>query len=410
MTSATYVNYDKFFADAIEKVKHEGRYRNFLNISREVGNFPYATNHNNGNKVVLWCSNDYLGMGQHPSVVNAMVETTKAMGTGSGGTRNISGNNSAVVELENELAGLHNKSKALVFTSGYVANDATLKTMAKIIPDLVVFSDSSNHASIIEGIRHSKLEKVIFKHNNMEDLEIKLQQYDVNRPKLIVFESVYSMTGDIAPIAEICELADKYRAITYLDEVHAVGMYGKQGGGIAEMQNLSDRITIIQGTLGKAFGAMGGYIASTHNIIDAIRSYASGFIFTTSLPPSLAKAATTSIKHLKSSTAERLKLHEQVAKTREKLMLKGIICAASKSHIIPIVIGDPVKCREASNLLLTKYNIFVQHINYPTVPKGSERLRITPTPMHTDAMIDELANAVADVFETLGIIQSEVAA
>ncbi|MBN9543125.1 MAG: 5-aminolevulinate synthase [Alphaproteobacteria bacterium] len=410
MIELKYINYDQFFKEAVDKIKAEGRYRSFLNLSREVGNFPFATNHNTNQKIILWCSNDYLGMGQHKDVIEAMVKTTKEMGTGSGGTRNISGNNSAIVELEAELASLHHKERALVFTSGYVSNDATISTLAKILPDLVIFSDSDNHASIIEGIRRSGLEKVIFKHNDMADLEEKISKYDINRPKIIIFESVYSMSGDIVPLKEICDIADKYRALTYIDEVHAVGMYGKNGGGIGDQMNMMERITIIQATLGKAFGAMGGYIASSNNIVDAIRSYATGFIFTTSLPPSLAKAATSSIKHLKVSTKEREMLHEQVNKAKEALTRNGIKFVDAKSHIIPIIIGDPNKCRQASQLLLEKHNIFVQHINYPTVPRGKERLRITPTPSHTDSMINQMAESIASVFAELGIVQAEQAA
>ncbi|MBN8828411.1 MAG: 5-aminolevulinate synthase [Sphingobacteriia bacterium] len=397
------INYDNYFKEAIEKVKQEGRYRNFLNISRINGRFPLAINKKNNKEITLWCSNDYLGMGQHSDVINAMMHTTEAMGTGAGGTRNISGTNSPIVDLEYEIASLHNKQSALVFTSGYVSNDATISTLSKIIPDLVIFSDQDNHASIIEGIRRSGAEKYVFKHNNVEHLEQLLKSVDIEKPKLIIFESLYSMTGDIVPLEKICNLADKYRAMTYMDEVHAVGMYGKHGGGIGEHLNLMNRVTIIQGTLGKAFGVMGGYIAANSNIIDAIRSYASGFIFTTALPPSLAAAALASIRYLKNSNKERELLHLTVNKVKSLLKKQNINIIENESHIIPIMIGNPVLCKEASTILLEEFNIFVQHINYPTVPKGTERLRITPTPFHTDQMIEQLMEGIIEVFTRLHI-------
>lgn len=406
MLEITNINYDKYFKESIQKIKDEGRYRSFLNITREVGNFPYAINNDNGRKIVLWCSNDYLGMGQHEKVVSAMAEASKSMGAGSGGTRNISGNNSAIVELENELSLLHKKENSLVFTSGYVANDATLSTISKILPDLAIFSDQDNHASMIEGIRRSGAEKFIFKHNDLQHLEELLSSVDIQRPKLIVFESIYSMSGDIAPIQGICDLADKYRAITYIDEVHAVGMYGPNGGGITEMTGLSDRITIIQGTLGKAIGVMGGYISSTNNIVDAIRSYASGFIFTTSLPPSLSKAASVSTKHLRENSYERDQLHKVVLKTKSLMKANNIKYIDNNSHIIPVIIGDPNKCRIASQILLDEFDIFVQHINYPTVPRGTERLRITPTPLHTEEMIEKLVLGLTRIFKELHIEQA----
>jgi 5-aminolevulinate synthase len=397
------MNYDKFFSDAINSLKIEGRYRSFTDIARYAGRFPVAKNYSGNGDVIVWCINDYLGMGQHPKVVQAALEATGSMGVGAGGTRNIAGNNHPLVMLEHELADLHHKDSALVFTSGYVANEATISTLGKLLPNLVIFSDESNHASIIEGIRNSRAEKYIFRHNDAAHLESLLKSVDINRPKIIIFESAYSMDGYISPIKEICDLADKYNAITYIDEVHTVGLYGPRGGGISERDGLMDRITIIQGTLGKAFGVMGGYIAASANLVDAIRSYAPGFIFTTALPPSLAAAATASIRHLKTSTAEREKHQRQVSKLKTALDGEGIRYLKNNSHIIPVMINDASLCRQASNILLNEYNIFVQHINYPTVPRGTERLRITPTPFHTDEMIENLVGALKVVLERLEV-------
>lgn len=398
------VDYKNIFAAAIQHVKDEGRYREFTNFGRIAGEFPQANNyHNHGKAVTLWCSNDYLGMGQHPDVIAAMNIAASEMGAGAGGTRNISGTNKAVVSLEAELADLHHKDAALVFVCGYLANQATLSTLCNILPDVAIFSDSQNHASMIEGIRNSRKEKFIFRHNDLEHLESLLQSVEPSRPKLIAFESVYSMDGDIAPIKEICELADQYQAITYLDEVHAVGMYGSRGGGVAEERGLMERITIIQGTLAKAYGVLGGYIASDALLVDVIRSYAPGFIFTTALPPSLAAAAAQSIHHLKESNKEREGQRASVAKLRAKLDEAGIPYIKNESHIVPVMICDPDLCREASQILLNEFNIFVQHINYPTVPKGTERLRITPTPLHTDDMIDHLVAGLVEVFNRLDL-------
>jgi 5-aminolevulinate synthase len=391
------IDYEKLFANAVQTVKDEGRYREFQDIRRHVGKFPLAYDFKREKEITVWCINDYLGMAQNPKVINAAVEATKKLGIGSGGTRNIGGNHHALVELEKELADLHGKERALVFTSGYISNDATISTLVKVIPDLVMFSDASNHASIIEGIKRSGAEKYVYEHNDLADLEEQLKQVDPSRPKLILFESVYSMDGAISPMRYICDLADKYAAMTYVDEVHAVGMYGPTGGGISEVLGLSDRLTIIEGTLAKGFGVMGGYIAGSNNIIDAVRSYASGFIFTTSIPPTLASASLASIRHLRGSNIEREKLHEQVAKVKAKLDEAGIQYMKNDSHMVPIMLGDPNKCRAVSHKLLDKYGIFVQHVNYPTVPRGAERLRITPTPLHTDEMIDRLVGALTDI-------------
>lgn len=396
------VNYDKYFTNAIEQVKLEGRYRIFTDLSRQAGKFPVAINHSKNNEeVVLWCSNDYLGMGQHPEVIKAISEAASSMGAGAGGTRNIGGNNHAVVELESELADLHNKEAALAFVCGYVANDATLSTLAKILPNLVTFSDQFNHASMIEGIKSGRSEKYIFRHNDVAHLEELLQAIDPSRPKLIAFESIYSMEGDVAPIAKICDLADKYNAITYLDEVHAVGMYGRRGGGVAERENLMDRLTIIQGTLAKAFGGMGGYIAANSLLVDVIRSYAPGFIFTTALPPSLAYGAVASIKHLKNSNQERQKQQERVARLKTMLRQCKIPFKDNGTHIVPVMVCDANLCRAASEKLMNEYAIFAQHINFPTVPRGTERLRITPTPLHTDEMMEKLVDALINIFDEL---------
>jgi len=395
------MNYDFFFEGALAKLKAEGNYRQFTDIERYAGKFPLARDYKRGADVILWCSNDYLGMGQHPKVIAAMVEAAEKMGAGAGGTRNISGTNHPLVALEAELADLHNKESALVFTSGYVANETTLGTLGALLPDAVIFSDQLNHASMIEGIRKSKAEKHIFRHNEAGHLESLLKQTDINRPKIIAFESVYSMDGDIAPIAEICELAEKYNALTYLDEVHAVGLYGDKGGGISDKLGLSNRISLIQGTLAKGFGVIGGYIAASHKLVDAIRSFAPGFIFSTALPPAVAAAALASVRHLKNSNAERKNHQANVAKLKNILLAAGIPIIHTESHIIPVLIGDPFSSRIASQKLLEDYNIFVQHINYPTVPKGKECLRLTPTPLHTEEMMRDLEAALKQVLAGL---------
>ncbi|MCH2038918.1 MAG: 5-aminolevulinate synthase, partial [Rickettsiales bacterium] len=345
------MNYNKIFSQAIESLKEEGRYRTFTDLGRHAGAFPKAVNHDTGADITIWCSNDYLGMGQHPDVINAMNEAASKMGAGAGGTRNISGTNRPVVMLEKELASLHNKDSALVFVCGYLANETTLSTIATILPDCVILSDQCNHSSMIQGIKLSKVEKHIFRHNDVEHLEELLSQIDPNRPKLIAFESVYSMDGDVAPIAEICDLAEKYNALTYLDEVHAVGMYGNQGGGIAQEQGISDRVTIIQGTLAKAYGVMGGYIAADKTLVDVVRSYGSGFIFTTAIPPSLANAAYTSVKHLRSSQSERFIQKERVAMLKSKLIANGVPVLDNETHIVPVMVRNPNICREISQRL-----------------------------------------------------------
>lgn len=396
------MDYQACFSQAIDRIKEEGRYREFTDLARKAGQFPMADDKTHDKKdVTIWCSNDYLGMGQHPDVIKAMQNAAGEMGAGAGGTRNISGTHSKVVEMERELATLHNKEAALAFVCGYLANEATLRTLAVTLPDCIIFSDQNNHASMIEGIRAGRSEKHIFRHNDLEHLEQLLKSVDIDRPKVIAFESVYSMDGDIAPIKEICDLADKYNAITYLDEVHAVGMYGPHGGGIAEQRGLMDRVTIIQGTLAKAYGVMGGYIAGDALLVDVIRSYAPGFIFTTALPPSLSAAATASIKHLKESDVERDKQKERVERLKSMLRQARIPFLDAESHIVPVMIRDAVQCRKASEILLQEHKIFVQHINFPTVPRGTERLRITPTPLHTDEMMEKLLDALIDVFERL---------
>ncbi len=398
------MNYDAFFASALDQLRSERRYRVFADLERIAGRFPHTTWHSpdGPRDIIVWCSNDYLGMGQHPKVIGAMVETAARMGTGAGGTRNISGTNHPLVELERELADLHGKQSALLFTSGYVSNETGIATIARLIPNCLILSDSFNHNSMIEGVRRSGCEKQIFRHNDLAHLEELLQKAG-DRPKLVVFESIYSMDADIAPIGAICDLAEKYNAMTYLDEVHAVGMYGPRGAGIAERDGVMARVDVIEGTLGKAFGCFGGYIAASANICDAVRSYAPGFIFTTALPPAVCAAATASIRHLKTSQWERERHQDRVARTKAVLTAAGLPVMPSVTHIIPIAVGDPEKCKAASDLLLAEHGIYIQPINYPTVPKGTERLRVTPTPYHDDGLIDALAAALTDVWERLGL-------
>lgn len=397
------LNYQKYFSDAIDRLKAEGRYRVFTEVERYVGQFPTAHDHTRNKDITIWCSNDYLGMGQHPDVIHAMEEAARNSGAGAGGTRNIAGNNYEVIRLEEEIADLHGKEKALAFVCGYVANEATLSTLAAIMPDTITFSDQMNHASMIQGIKAGRSEKHIFRHNDVKHLEELLKAADPNRPKLIAFESVYSMDGDIAPIKAICDLADKYNAITYLDEVHAVGMYGPRGGGIAERDGVANRVTIIQGTLAKAFGVIGGYIAADATLIDVIRSYAPGFIFTTALPPSIAAAAKTSIAHLKKSNVERTGQQDRAERLKSMLRQCQVPFIDSETHIVPVMVGDANLCRQASEILADEYGIYVQYINFPTVPRGTERLRITPGPLHTDEMMEKLVEGLCTVFDRLNI-------
>ena len=400
------MNYDSIFSAAIDRLHDEGRYRVFIDILRTKGSFPNAHcfhGHNGPKPITVWCSNDYLGMGQHPAVVSAMEEALHSVGAGSGGTRNIGGNTHYHVDLEAELADLHGKQAALLFTSGYVSNEAALSTLGKLLPGCVIFSDELNHASMIAGIRNSGCEKRVFRHNDLEHLEQLLRDEPADTPKLIAFESVYSMDGDIAPIGAICDLADRYGALTYLDEVHAVGMYGDHGGGISERDSVADRVTIIEGTLGKAFGVMGGYVAADKNIIDCIRSYAPGFIFTTSLSPVLVAGALASVRHLKQSNEERLAQQAGAASLKARFRDAGLPVMDSVTHIVPLLVGCPVKAKRISDILLAEYGLYVQPINFPTVPRGTERLRFTPGPTHSEEMMAELTSALVEIWDRLDV-------
>jgi 5-aminolevulinate synthase len=406
------MDYEGFFRGELDGLREAGNYRVFAELERHRGSFPRATRYveDGTQEVTVWCSNDYLGMGQHPKVIDAMHATLDQCGAGAGGTRNISGTNHHHVLLEAELADLHNKEAALIFTSGYVSNWAALSTLASRLPNCVVLSDALNHASMIEGIRHSRAECLRFKHNDPEDLDRLLSGIEPGRPKLVAFESVYSMDGDIAPIAEILDVCDKHGAMSYIDEVHAVGLYGPRGGGVAEREGLMDRITVIEGTLGKAFGVMGGYIAASRDLCDFVRSFASGFIFSTALPPAIAAGACASIKHLKESQIERVRHQNRVAIVRKRLDAMGIPHLPNPSHIIPVMVGDPHHAKMISDWLMENHGIYVQPINYPTVPKGTERLRITPSPVHTDGDIDRLTEALSEIWSQCALARQTIAA
>ncbi|MCC7346076.1 MAG: 5-aminolevulinate synthase [Variibacter sp.] len=399
------MDYNRYFQNALDQLQAERRYRVFADLERIAGRFPHARWHGpeGVRDVVIWCSNDYLGMGQHPKVIGAMVETATRMGTGAGGTRNIAGTNHPLVELEQELADLHGKQASLVFTSGYVSNQTGIPTIARLIPNCLILSDALNHNSMIEGIRQAGCERRIWRHNDLAHLEELLRAEPLERPKLIAFESLYSMDGDVAPMAGICDLAARYNAMTYCDEVHAVGMYGPRGGGVTERDRVAHRIDVIEGTLAKAFGCLGGYIAASATLIDAVRSYAPGFIFTTALPPAICAAATAAIRHLKTSAWERERHQDRAARTKAVLAAAGLPVMVSDTHIVPVHVGDPEKCKAASDLLLAEHGIYIQPINYPTVPRGSERLRITPTPYHDDGLVDRLAEALVDVWDRLDL-------
>lgn len=399
------MDYDGIFSNAIAGIKDEGRYRVFMDIERKNGDFPSAIWHTEAGEkeIVVWCSNDYLGMGQHPDVIKSMKDAIDKVGTGSGGTRNISGTHHYHVMLEEELADLHDKEAALLFTSGYNSNEASISTIAKLLPGCIIYSDKLNHASMINGVLGGKCEKRIFRHNDVEHLEQLLSNDDPKKPKIILFESVYSMDGDFAPIQEFCDLADKYNCMTYMDEVHAVGMYGPRGGGVAEELGLMDRVDIIEGTLGKAFGLMGGYITASKNIVDCVRSFAAGFIFTTSLSPTITAGALASVRHLKNSTIEREVHQERAATLKTKMREAGLPVMPSNSHIVPLLVGDPVICKQVSDMLLNEYGIYVQPINYPTVPRGTERLRFAPNPLHNDDMMEHLVTSLKAVWLKLKI-------
>ncbi len=405
-------NYNHIFARAIDRLHEEGRYRVFIDILRNKGAFPNArcfAGHNGPKPITVWCSNDYLTMGQHPKVIAAMEDALHDVGAGSGGTRNIGGNTHYHVDLEAELADLHGKDAALLFTSGYISNEATLATLGKILPGCIIFSDELNHASMIAGIRNSGCEKRVFRHNDLDHLEELLAAEDPDTPKLIAFESVYSMDGDVAPIDAICDLADQFNALTYCDEVHAVGMYGPRGGGISDRDGVADRITIIEGTLGKAFGVMGGYIAASQMIVDVIRSYAPGFIFTTSLSPVLVAGALASVRHLKASCEERDGQHAAAAFLKIAMADAGLPVMDSSTHIVPLMVGDPIKAKKISDILLAEYGVYVQPINYPTVPRGTERLRFTPGPSHSEDMMRDLVSALTEIWGRLELREAQAA-
>ncbi len=403
------VTYDALFQESIDQLKAERRYRVFTELERRAGEYPRALNHSMAGapEVTVWCSNDYLGMGQHPVVLSAMKEALERYGAGAGGTRNISGNSHPIAILEHTLAELHGKQAALAFTSGFVANDAALATIGRLLKGCVILSDADNHASMIAGIRHSGADKKVFRHNDLEHLEALLKAEPADRLKVIAFESVYSMDGDIAPIGEICDLAERYGALTFLDEVHAVGLYGRRGAGVAERDGVMDRVDVISGTLGKAFGVMGGYIAGSAALVDAIRGHANGFIFTTALPPAVAAGATASIRHLMASQEERRRHQERVDACKRRLREAGLPVLNANSHIVPLMVRDAARCKAASDRLLDRHRIYIQPINYPTVPKGSERLRITPSPFHDDALISQLVDALVEVWDTLGLAREK---
>jgi len=403
------MDYDVFFDRALNQLREECRYRIFVDLERLAGRFPHAIWHspNGPRDVVIWCSNDYLGMAQHPKVVGAMVDAASRTGTGAGGTRKIAGTSHPLIELERELAELHAKQSALVFTSGYVSNETSISTIAKLVPNCLLLSDALNHNSMIEGVRKAGTERLIWRHNDTDHLEELLRAAAPDRPKLILCESLYSMDGDVAPLHRICDLAERYGALTYVDEVHAVGMYGPHGGGIAERDGAMERIDILEGTLAKAFGCLGGYIAANANLIDAVRSYAPGFIFTTALPPAICASATAAIRHLKTSQWERDRHQNRAARLKSVLSAARLPVMPSDTHIVPLHVGDPEKCKIASDLLLSDHGIYIQPINYPTVPRGLERLRITPSPYHDDGLIDRLAEALVDVWDRLKLVRPD---